>query len=666
MTVPEYRAFSSGAGAGRRVGFSLMRLVSAIGACALCTIWIGRAQAQDIQLASVGPEDLSDLSIEQLANIEVRSVSKRAQPLSEAPAALYVIDHDQIVRSGAVTIPEILRLAPNLQVYQTSPSNWVATARGLNGFPEAQSFSNKLLVLIDGRTVYTPLFSGVYWDLPDVLPDDIERIEVISGPGATLWGANAVNGVINIITRGAGSTPGAYADVKVGTVQQVAGVRYAGKASEDLDYRVYARWLHQDTAHAPAGGSREDDWHRLGGGFRLDWTPSTRDTVTFQGDIFDGKEDQPGAAHEDISGHNLVLRWDRDVSPDEQIQVQAFYDRFRRASHPNAGSFYASTYDIDLQHSFALGSRHQIVWGGGGRIVHYDINGTPSLFFDPASRNLFLGNVFVQDTFALSKAISITAGLKAERDPYVGFSLLPNIRLAITPTESTLIWAAVSHAVRSPTPFDEDVQERVGTIVALSGNRDFRTEKLTAYELGIRAQPMSGLSFSATGFYHHYDDLRSIELGTGPASALNLFWANGLKGNSYGLEAWASASPLSWWTLSAGAMLLHEDFDFKEGATLPAVGTWQNGVDPRHRFTLRSSMDLNDAITFDMDLRTVGRLRHTDVSGYTELGGRLAWNASDHLTLSLSGANLLHDRHVEYPGGDDISRKVLVGLEWHP
>ena len=639
-----------------------MRVISAIGVFALCSVFAGPVLAQDVQL--VAPDDLSDLTIEELANIKVTSVSKRDQPLSAAPAALYVIDHNQIVRSGAVTIPEILRLAPNLQVYQTSPSNWVATARGLNGFPEAQSFSNKLLVLIDGRTVYTPLFSGVYWDLPDLLPDDIERIEVISGPGATLWGANAVNGVINIITRSAGSAPGAYADIRAGTEQQAAGVRFAGAAGDKLSYRAYARLLRQDAAHAPAGGSREDDWHRIGGGFRLDWTPQTQDTVTFQGDIFDGREDQAGPAHENISGHNLVLRWNRNVSSSEQIQVQAFYDRFRRSSAPNNGSFYADTYDVDLQHSFELGARHNIVWGGGGRIVHYDINGTASLYFQPASRSLFLGNVFVQDTFALSNAVSVTAGLKAEHDPYVGFSLLPNIRVAIKPSASTLLWAAASHAVRSPTPFDEDVQERVGTLVALSGNRDFRTEKLTAYELGFRAQPLTGFSFSATGFFHHYDDLRTVEVGTGPATLLNLFWGNGLAGNSYGIEAWASASPLSWWTLSAGATLLHEDFHFKEGATLPAVGTWQNGVDPGHQFTLRSSMDLSDAITLDLDLRSIGRLQQTDVSGYTELGGRLAWNASDHLTFSLSGTNLLHDRHVEYPGGDALSRKVLLGVEW--
>jgi iron complex outermembrane receptor protein len=608
-------------------------------------------------------EDLSGLSIEQLANIKVRSVSKRDEPLSAAPAALYVIDHDQIVRSGAMTIPEILRLAPNLQVYQQSPAHWVVTARGLNGFPDAQSFSNKLLVLVDGRTVYTPLFSGVYWDLPDVIPDDIERIEVISGPGATLWGANAMNGVINIITRNAGSGSGIYARVQAGTVQQAAALRLSGRVGETLSYRVYGRWLRQDAADLPGGGSAEDDWHRLGGGFRLDWAPTARDTVTLHGDIFGGREDLPGDASEDISGRNLVLRWNRDMEGDQHLQAQVFYDRIRRASRPDNGSFFVDTYDADLQHSVALGSRHQIVWGGGARVAHYDIDGTTALFFVPGSRDLFLANLFVQDTFAISKAVSLTAGIKAERDPYVGFSFLPDVRLAIKPTEATLLWAAVSHAVRSPTPFDEDVQERLGAIVALSGNRDFRTEKLTAYEVGVKAQPFSGLSFSATGFYHHYNDLRTVETISGPAF-LNLQWGNGLKGHSYGLEAWASASPLPWWTVSAGATLLKENFDFKDGAS-GIIGTSQNGVDPGHQFNLRSSMDLGRSVTFDMDFRAVGRLKGV-VPAYAELGGRVAWNVSDHLALSVSGANLLHKRHVEYAGGDAISRKVLVGLEWRP
>lgn len=617
--------------------------------------------------ADAQPQDLSNLSIEELANLEVRSASKRAEPLSVAPAALYVIDHDQIVRSGAVTIPEILRLAPNLQVYQASPSRWIVTARGLNGLPFAQSYSNKLLVLIDGRTVYTPLFSGVYWDMPDLLRDDIERIEVISGPGATLWGANAVNGVINIVTRNAAATKGAYLSARAGSDQQVAGLRFAGQAGSSIAYRVYGRWQRQDAFQLAGGGSAHDDWHRLGGGFRVDWTPGQRDTVTFQGDIFGGRENQPGPGYERISGHDLVARWTRDYSQNEQLQVQAFYDHSHRGETNSSGSFFVNTYDIDLQHSIALGSRNQLVWGGGARLAHYRIDGSPTFYFSPASRDLFLANLFVQDEYAFSKLVSVTAGLKAERDPYAGFTLLPNVRLAITPSDSALIWGAVSRAVRSPTPFDDDVRE-FAPGVSLTGNGDFRTEKLTAYELGLRVQPLTDVSFSATGFYHRYDDLRSVEFGPGPG--LNLYWANKIAGHSYGLEAWANASPLPWWTLSAGGTLLREDFHFQKGATGTAIDPNQNGVDPKHVFTLRSSMNLGRAVTFDFDFRSVGRLHDAalgvDVPAYAELGGRLAWNVSDHLALTLSGANLLHDRHVEYSGGDAVPRRVLAGVEWRP
>ncbi|HEV8407510.1 MAG TPA: TonB-dependent receptor, partial [Sphingomicrobium sp.] len=400
-----------------------------------------------------------------------------------------------------------------------------------------------------------------------------------------------------------------------------------------------------------------------GGGFRLDWAPAASDLVTLQGDVFKGRDDEGIGALEDISGHDLVLRWNRDMGTGRQLQVQAFYDRSSRNSFSQNGSFYVDTYDVDLQDSLPLGSRNQFVWGGGARLAHYRINGTPNFFFAPDSRSLFLANLFVQDTFDLSNRVSLTAGLKAEHDPYVGTSLLPDVRLAISPSKSTLLWAAVSHAVRSATPFDEDVRE-FAPGVTLTGNRNFTTEKVTAYELGLRLQPLSGLSFSATGFYHHYDDLRSVELGPGPG--LNLFWGNELAGHSYGLEAWASASPFSWWTLMAGATLQKEQFHFKAGATAPFIGTTQNGTDPDRWLTLRSSMNLGRSVALDLNFRAVGHLVDSDVSPYAELGGRLAWSVSDHLQLSLSGSNLLHSQHVEYPGGDAIERRVLVGLEWHP
>lgn len=618
--------------------------------------WTGRARAEE-------QPDLSNLSIEQLAEIKVTSASKQAEPLSEAPASLYVIDHDQIVRSGALTIPEVLRLAPNLQVYQQSPSKWVVTARGLNGYPFAQSFSNKLLVLIDGRTVYSPLFSGVYWDMQDVLPDDIDRIEVISGPGATLWGANAVNGVINIITRTGASSRGFYVEADAGTGEQVLGARLAGQAGKEITYRGYLRWIHEDAFELASGGSAHDPWHRLGGGFRFDWTPTGNDLVTLQGDIFGAKEDQGVGAWEDVSGRDLVFRWNRDMGPDRHLQVQAFYDYAHRSTQPHQGHFFVDTYDLDLQDSLPLGGRNQMVWGGGVRLAHYRIEGVPNFFFDPEGRNLFLANAFVQDTFDLSRAVSLTGGLKAEHDPYVGASLLPDVRVSIKPIESTMIWGSASRAVRSATPFDEDVHEAAPG-VTLSGNRDFRTEKLTAYELGVKSQPLSDLSFSLTGFYHHYNDLRTAEIASGPG--LNLFWGNQLAGHSYGVEAWANVSPFSWWTLSAGATLQREDFHFKPGATAPFIGTFQNGIDPGHWITLDSSMNLGRSVTFDVHFRAVGRLIEADVPAYAELGGRIAWNVSEHLQLAVSGSNLLHADHVEYFGGDAIPRKVLVGLQWRP
>ena len=422
------------------------------------------AEAHAEAIVTQGTEDLSNLSIEQLANIQVRSASKREQPLSAVPASLYVIDHDQIVRSAALTIPEMLRLAPNLQVYQQSPSHWVVTARGLNGDPDAQSFSNKLLVLIDGRTIYTPLFSGVYWDLPDLLPDDIDRIEVISGPGATLWGANAVNGVINIITRNAASTSRAFADVDAGTGEQVVGLRLGGRAGPNLNYRAYARWLHEDAADVPGGGSAGDSWHRLGGGFRADWTPTKADNVTFQGDIFSGVDEIPGSAHENISGRDLMARWNRDTAPGGQLQVQAFYDRIARGQTPSQPR--VSRRHLRRRPPAQLHARqHATSWCGEAELAcRVTTFSSPRPFTStrPAA-TCSSPNFFVQDTLALTKA------LKPNRRPQGGATTpmsasacFPMSGSRFRPSKSTLLWAAVSHAVRSPTPFDEDVQERLG------------------------------------------------------------------------------------------------------------------------------------------------------------------------------------------------------------
>lgn len=624
--------------------------MAVIAACAL--LWPHGARAAAL-------DGLDDLPIEDLGEVNVTSVSKTDQPLSDAAADIHVINRDDILRSGAATLPEMLRLAPNLQVYQKSPWNWVVTARGLDGNDAAQSYANKLLVLVDGRTVYTPLFSGVYWDLPDVLPDNIDRIEVISGPGATLWGANAVNGVINVITRDSSETRGIYADVRAGPDRQAVGLRLSGYLNDQLSYRVTGRWLHENEDFTPAGAPAGDAFERLGGNFRIDWTPSGRDQVSFQGDLFDGDAGH-STGEEDTDGRSLVLRWNRQNAAGE-LQVQAFYDRFSRDSGAG-GNFHADTYDGDFQHSLTLGSQ-KIVWGAGARAVVYAINGTDSLFFTPPSRTLFIANGFVQDSWSITPELVATAGLKLEHLPFEGNSLLPEARLAWKPASWALLWGSVSRAVRSPTPFDTDVQERLGTLVSISGNPEFRTEKLTAFELGTRVQPADGISLSATVFLDRYEDLRTIEFVPGPA-ALPLGWGNALHGKIYGLDASADWRLASWWSLSAGLTLLEQDLEF-DASSAQIGGVTQDGTDPPYYATLRSVMNLGDRVSLDMDFRAVGALRDTPVGAYQELDGRLAWQVAQQATLSVSGTNLLHDRHQEYPGADLIPRRVMAGLELH-
>ena len=641
-----------------------VKLSAAAGAAIVLalTVGAGLARAEETP-ADPTVEKLRDFSLEDLAKLQVTSVSKRDEPLGEAASSIFVITHDDIVRSGAASVPEMLRLAPNLQVTRTSASGYVITARGFNGNPAAQSFSNKLLVLIDGRSVYSPLFSGVYWDMQDVLPQDIDRIEVISGPGATLWGANAVNGVINIITRPSSQTQGGLADVEAGTQSRQVGLRYGGKLSQDLAWRIYGRAVVDDAESTAAGAKAGDAWSRVQGGFRMDWAASPKDAIVFQGDAFDGSEDQPGAAGEDISGRNLTARWRHTAATGSELQVEAYYDRAERATDGGGGKFRVNTFNIDVQDSFDLGDRQQVVWGGGLRTSRYRIDGTPTFFFNPSRGDLNLASLFAQDTVALTPSLRLTLGLKVEDDPYVTAEPLPNLRLAWSPSEALMLWGAVSKAVRSPTPFDRDVVEKLGPTAPpqLIGNADFQHEKLTAYEAGARFHPSSLATFSISAFFNDYDQLRTIELS--PGGKLPLVWGNLLEGSTYGVEAWGEVRVQSWWRVSGGFSTLREDLKFKPGAS-GIVGPHQNGQDPNFQASLKSSMDLGDRFTLDGDLRYVGALPNDVVAAYTELNARFGWNINERLQLSVSGRNLLHARHVEYPGADAIQRTVSADLQW--
>lgn len=621
-----------------------------------CVSVLGTAHAQTFQ-------QLQRLSIDELANISITSVTKMAGPLSDAAAAVYVITHDDIVRSGAVTVPEILRLAPNLQVNQVSASRYIITARGFSGNIAAQNFANKLLVLIDGRSVYTPLFSGVYWDMQDVLPEDIDRIEVISGPGATLWGSNAVNGVINIITRKSSETKGGLVEARGGNLAQVYSARFGGDITDRLSYRAYFRDYIGDNTLTQNNLNAHDRWSRQQGGFRMDWEASQSDSVTFQGDLYRGSLRQPGTANQIIEGHNLLARWIHTWEGGSSLQVQGYYDRLSRADQANAGSFWQNTYDIDMQHNFTLYDRHRITWGGGYRSVYYRINSSPGLLFEPPSRTLTIGNLFVQDSIAINDKITAILGLKVESAPYIGPTPLPSGRLSWKVTDTTLLWAAVSRAIRAPTPFERDVVEKIGSTVFLVGNSNFQPEKLTAYELGLRMEPTPKLSFSVSGFYNVYDGLRSIEIT--PVTFLPLTWGNLLKGETYGAEVWGQYQLQPWWRLSFSFVELVQNFRFAQGSSR-ILGTSQLGNDPEQRASLRSSVDLGEDVSLYAELRYVGQLPNPRVPDFVELNASLGWNFTPRLRFYLSGFNLLHRVHYEFAPTDAnaIPRSVMAGVQW--
>jgi len=605
---------------------------------------------------------LKKLSVEELMNLDVTSVSKTAEPLAAAPAAIYVITHDDAVRSGATTLPEVLRLAPNLHVVQISPSNYTITARGFSGNSAAQSFSDKLLVLIDGRSVYSPLYSGVYWDSQDVPIDEIERVEVISGPGATLWGANAMNGVINIITRRAIDTQGIVLGADAGNLEKGGSGQFGGQVGSNLNYRVYVKAFERGSLDAPSGASANDGWSKTQAGFRADWSPGA-DLLTLTGNVYRANEDQLGTSDEAVTGANVLARWQRHVSAGSDLQVQFYYDETQRFSGAGGGAFALNTYDLELQHSWVPASSHEIVWGIGGRISTYDITNTSSLLFIPDHRVLNLVNLFAQDSWALRPGLKLTVGAKLEDDPYTGTTPLPSVRLSWAATDRVVLWSAISRAIRSATPFDRDVAEYLGPTLFLVGGTDFRPEKLTAYEAGFRGAPLPGVTLSVSAYYNDYDDLRSIEFN--PVTVLPLHWGNRMEGETYGGEAWLSYQVADTWRLTFSYDEMREHLRFKPGSS-GLLGVSQAGDDPRRQLSLRSSTDFGSLFSFDADLRYVSALPNPAVAGYAELNARFAWHAATGCDVALSGANLLHAHHQEFtvPPSDAIGRSAVLGVRY--
>ena len=606
---------------------------------ALCiALDAGGAAAQDAASWPKLAADLSRLSIEELANIEITSVSKRAEPLSGAAAAVYVITREDIRRSGATSIPETLRLGPNLQVARVDASQYAISARGFNS-----TTANKLLVLIDGRTVYTPLFSGVFWDVQDTLLEDIERIEVISGPGGTQWGSNAVNGVINIITRKSSDTQGGLASAGAGTAERGTTMRYGGRLGEDATYRIHGKSFNRDNTVGASGVGARDSWNKGQVGFRMDWS-RTSDAITLQADAYDGSIDQAVNNNKTIAGGNLLARWNRTLADGSAVQVQAYYDKTRRV-YPGLFGEVLDTYDVDAQHRFKWGKSHDIVWGGGYRLMRDDVTNSASLAFLPANRDLSLANIFIQDSIALDELLELTLGAKLEHNSYTGLEVQPNARLGWKLHDNALLWSSVSRAVRTPSRLDRELFAPTSAPFLIAGGPNFVSEKLTAYEIGYRAQPVPRASFSISTFYNVYDELRSVEpAGAGP---IPIVIANKMDGTSQGVEMWGSYQVLDWWQLKGGYNYLKKDLRLKPDSR-DATGVSAAGNDPAHQFSLRSTMNLPRNLEFDVGLRAIGRLPNPDVPAYVGLDARLGWTVAKGVELSLTGTNLLDRRHPEF------------------
>jgi iron complex outermembrane receptor protein len=640
------------------------------------------------------PAVLKNLSLEELMDLDVTSVAKEPQPYGQAPAAIDVITGDEIRRSGASSIPEALRLADNLDVAQKNSHDWAISARGFN-----TDLANKLLVLIDGRTVYTPLFAGVIWDAQDYLLEDIDRIEVISGPGGTLWGANAVNGVINITTKSADKTQGLYVEGGGGSeLRDFTGARYGGTLASNVYFRVYGKYFNRGD-EVFANGSDAPDSSKMGqGGFRMDAEPSLQNTFTLQGDYYNGHENITTGGNSGENGDNVLGRWSHTFSDDSDMSLQLYYDRTHlRDPIPAdvtmtgitlapAGTLIddLDTYDLDFQHHFQIGRRNNIIWGLGYRFTHEVDQNAPALAFSPSTldQNLFSG--FAQDEIMLRDNLHFTLGTKLEHNDYTGFEVEPSARLQWDVTPKQMIWAAVSRAVRAPSRVDRDEQYPTPTLApfgihnVLTGGASFVSETVIAYELGYRLQLGKKANASISAFYNDYNDIRSTTTNSSEANILGLpfpyYFQNNLEGETYGFELSANYQIFDWWRLHGGYDLLKENIHVKPGQDDINNALNETG-DPENQFSLRSSMDLPENVDLDAGLRWVDSFQLNNggtpatVPSYFELDVRLAWHPTKNLEFSIVGQNLLHDQHEEYgvPGSattEEIVRSVYGKVSW--
>ncbi len=640
----------------------------------------------------ISAKPVDELSLEDLVNIKVTSVSKRETGLEDSPAAVSVVTQDDIRRFGITTLPEALRLVPGMDVAQINSHEWAVSGRGFNG-----EFANKLLVLVDGRSVYTTGFGGVIWSMQDVVMEDLDRIEVIRGPGGSLWGANAVNGVINIITKSAKETQGGLITTTVGTQEQPSTtVQYGGQLATNLYYRAYVKYFNRDEFVDSTGAEGPDAWSGIQGGFRLDWEPSAEDKLTLQGDYYENRLNQSqkfpsltppylqnGEVVNHDSGGNVLGRWTHEFSDTSALTAQAYFDHF---SPQELGVRYtADTIDLDAQHRFAIGSRNDILWGLGYRHISDSLRASPFLSMSPAAQEEQLFSSFVQDEITLAPdRVKLTLGSKFEDNDYTGFEVQPSARLIWTPTDHQAFWTSVSRAIRTPSRSERSEQVDFGVIppspttppveLPVLGNPSLQSEELLAYEAGYRLEFSKRLSWDLTGFYNKYNQLILPVPGTPefqpapfpPHLVVPSMNQNAGGAHTYGMEVSARWNVTEDWHLVSSYSWLGVHFD----SDSPELhGSPEQQFQLRSTLNLPAHLELNGALFYVDQIEAPYGMGLMRVPSYVGLDLGLVWHASKSLELGLWGKNLLQDRHLEFPSSTtslltEVPREIVARLTW--
>lgn len=595
------------------------------------------------QAATLPPAWILDLSLEELGELRVTSVSKKEQRLSDAPAAIFVITEHAIRKSGVRSLPEALRLAPNLQVARINANSYAISARGFNS-----STANKLLVMIDGRTIYTPLYSGVFWDVQDVLLEDVARIEVISGPGGTLWGTNAVNGVINIISKRADASHGNLAQVQGGSAEHGVALRHSGSLSgSGGSYRIYAKGNQGLPTSRADGSSTQDGWARGQLGFRADW-----EELTVQGDAYRGSADQSTPGQQATAGANLLLRWTRPLAHGSSLRIRSYLERTTRDI---AGTFNErlNTFDFDMLHTLPQRDGVQTLWGAGYRISKDHVGNSATLAFLPPHRTLQWGNLFAQQERDLSSQLRLSTGLKLESNDYTGVEWLPSVKLAWKPADDQLIWTGFARAVRAPSRIDTEFNVPGAAPYLLVGNPDFRSEIANTLELGWRGQASPSLSYSLAIAHNEYKYLRSLD--SLPGGQLTI--GNRVRGQVDVLELWGSWRARPTLQFNVGTVLLEERFSGAENARR------LSGNDPRLQWRVDALWSASDRHSVNLGVRHVGKLPAPAVPAYTSVDINYIWKLSKQFELAVGGRNLFNPHHQEFASGNSSLANNPVQIE---